>query len=373
MLETAAMQTPQALLLRWYGKNARDLPWRKTRDPYRILVSEIMLQQTQVDRVIDFYNRFLEAFPTEEKLAAAKLEKAHRLWKGLGYPSRVERLRETCRQVVKERGGEWPNTPEGLQELPGIGPYTAAAVSCFAFNKAVPLVDTNVARVYARREAMDLPIDKKAIWQFAEEQVHKKQQIRYNNALMELGALICTARQPDCEKCPWQKTCKTKSNTEYLEQSAAPLKVATKKQQYGVKITDKKKLRQHIVLALIHHDGAYLVARRKKGTHQGGKWELPGGKRERGESDRVALAREIEEELGAELLSARPFVEFTYDYGDRYLTFHCYRCHLFDSTKVKALASSKIKWVQPEEFDLLEFPPANKPIQDRFRRYHKLK
>lgn len=366
------MLSNQGRLLRWYGRSARDLPWRKTRDPYRILVSEIMLQQTQVDRVIDFYNRFLKKFPDEHRLARAQLQTVHRLWKGLGYPSRAERLRETCRRVVRERDGVWPDTVDGLQALPGIGPYTAAAVACFAFNKAVPLVDTNVARVYARREGFDLPLDKNAVWAFAAAEVHRRQPIRYNNALMELGALVCTAKKPSCPACPWQDTCRTSSDGEYLARSAAPLKVAAKKQKYGDAITDKSKPRQHIVLALIHHDGHYLVTRRSEQAHQGGKWELPGGKRERGEKDRDALAREIEEELGVELLSARPFVEFTYDYGDRYLSFHCYRCHLFKPEHVRALAAVDMRWVKPQAFMQLDFPPANRYVIERFRRYHRL-
>ncbi len=366
------MQSHQAQLLRWYGRNARDLPWRQTRDPYRVLVSEIMLQQTQVDRVLDFYTRFLAAYPHEAVLAQAPMDDVHRLWKGLGYPSRAERLRETCRIVCEERQGQWPDSVEGLQELPGIGPYTSAAVACFAFNRAVALVDTNVARVYARREEMNLPLDKSALWAYAEQEVHRKQQIRYNNALMELGALVCTARKPSCEQCPWQKTCKTKNDERYLAISAAPLKVASKKHDYGVKVVDRKKKRQHIVIALIHHDGSYLVAKRPQDVHQGGKWELPGGKREKGEDDRVALAREIEEELGLELRSARPFVDYTYEYDDRYLSFHCYRCHVFDPLSAKPLASSELKWVDPAAFLQLDFPEANLAIIQRFQRYHRL-
>ena len=331
-----------------------------------------MLQQTQVDRVIDFYNKFLKAFPDAKALAKAPLEKVHRLWKGLGYPSRAELLQKTCQEIIGPRNNVWPESPEGLQELPGIGPYTSAAVACFAFNKAVPLVDTNVARVYARREALSLPLDKQGIWDFAKAEVHKKQQIRYNNALMELGALVCTARNPKCDQCPWERNCQTKSNEQYLIDSAAPLKVASKKQQYGVEITNKKKLRQHIVLALIHDDGKYLATKRKKGVHQGGKWELPGGKREKGEDDRTALAREIEEELGVELLSARPFVTYTYEYDDRYLTFHCYRCHVFHPEKAKPLAATDLRWLSPADFFKLDFPSGNKAVLERFKRYHKL-
>ena len=271
----------QAKLLRWYAKNARDLPWRRTQDPYRILVSEIMLQQTQVDRVIPYYQRFLEVYPDEEALSKSRLPTLHRLWKGLGYPSRAERLRETCRIICNERDGQWPETAEGLQELPGIGPYTSAAVACFAFARAETVVDTNVARVYARRDGLAMPIDKKALWQHAAIQVHHKQPVAYNNALMELGALICTARQPQCDRCPWRNDCQSIDNTEAIIARAAPLKVASKKKRYGVEITDRSKPRSRIILALIHQDGKYLLTKRTKNVHQAGKWEIPGGKHEK--------------------------------------------------------------------------------------------
>ncbi len=364
--------TPQKELLAWYKKNGRTLPWRQTRDPYRVLVSEVMLQQTQVERVLPFYKKFMVLFPNEQALAAASTEAIHRAWKGLGYPSRVERLRATCQQVITQKG-QWPNTVEGLMELPGIGPYTAGAVACFAFARAVPIVDTNVARVYARRDALSLPLDKKDVWSHVAIQVDPKNPIAYNNALMDLGATICTARVAYCEACPWEQRCASRGKKKVHVATANPLKVASKKIRYGVEITNKKKPRQHIVLALIHHDGRYLVARRKKKAHQGGLWELPGGKREKGEDDRVAIAREIHEELGAELLSARGILSFHYEYDDRYLTFHLYRCHLFNPADVKPLASDELCWVTPEEFIELDFPPANKPVQERMKKYHRIK
>ena len=366
----------QRELLRWYRKNRRDLPWRHTRDPYRILVSVVMLQQTQVDRVLPFYQRFMEAFPDERALAGADDDTLHRLWKGLGYPSRAERLRATCLEIITHRAGKWPDTPEGLQELPGIGPYTAGAVACFAFARPVAVVDTNVARVYARRDGLlsaDNPLDKKALWQQAADEVPVKSPIDYNNALMELGALVCTARTVHCDRCPWQQRCVSQGDEGALAQSANPLKVASKKKVYGTEIKDKKKRRQHIVLALIYNDdGQYLVGKRPLNVHMGGYWEMPGGKREKGETDRQALAREVSEELGAEVLSARPFVTFSYEYPDRYLTFHVYRCRLFDYEDLQPNACDELAWVTPQQFVELEFPPANACVAERMRDYHRL-
>jgi A/G-specific adenine glycosylase len=371
MSKRASAHPAASELLAWYAANARDLPWRRTRDPYRVLVSEVMLQQTQVDRVLPFYERFMLQFPDERALAAASDDSIHRAWKGLGYPSRVERLRAAC-QAVLANGGRWPDTPEGLQELPGIGPYTAGAVACFAFARAVPLVDTNVARVYARRDSLPLPLDKKELWVHAAAQVPPADAVRYNNALMELGALVCTARVARCTICPWQTRCQTvNASTETFAATANPLKVASIKATYGDTL-DRSLPRLHIVLALIHHNGRYLVTKRKADAHCGGFWELPGGKRETGEDDRTAVAREVHEELGSEVLAARHLMTFHHTYSDRALTFHVYRCRLFAPESAKPLASTALRWVTPEEFLALDFPPANRPIQERLRKYHRL-
>jgi len=362
--------SPQSELLAWYRAHARDLPWRRTRDPYRVLVSEVMLQQTQVDRVIPFYERFLAAFPEAVALAAAPLEQVHRLWKGLGYPSRAERLQAACAAVIAG-GGTWPDTAEQLQALPGIGPYTAGAVACFAFARAVPLVDTNVARVYARRDGLAMPLDKRELWHHATTQVDPLDPIAYNNALMELGALVCTARQPTCAACPWAERCVARGHTERHVATAAPLKAATPTVAYGEPL-DRSLPRLHVVLALVHHEGNYLIARRPAGVAFAGSWELPGGKREPGEDDRTALARELREELGSEVLAARHLLTWHHRYADHQLTFHCYRVRLFAPEAVMPLAATELRWVAPSELVATPFPPGNAPLIARLRRYHRL-
>lgn len=359
-------------LLAWYAERRRDLPWRRTRDPYRILVSEVMLQQTPVDRVLPFYAAFLARFPDEQTLAAAAIEDVQRVWKGLGYPSRAERLQRSCQIICQTGDGRWPSEPAQLQALPGIGPYTAAALSCFAFARPVPLVDTNVARVYARRDGLVVPLKPTVIWRHAADQLAPEDPIAYNNALMELGALVCTARAPDCPACPWHARCRREGEVDYLQISANPLKVASARKTYGDPAPARKLPRQHIVLALIHHDGRYLVARRPRDRHAGGVWELPGGKRARGEDDRIALARELDEELGLELMAARPFVRFHYAYPDRALQFHVYRCRVFHPERAQARAADGLRWVTPAAFLRLTFPPANQPIRERLRDYHRL-
>ena len=223
--------TPQRVLLDWYAAIGRDLPWRKTRDPYRILVSEVMLQQTQVDRVIPFSVRFLATFPTTEALAQADDDTHHRLWKGLGYPSRADRLREAARAVVAR--GSWPDTPEGLRELPGLGPYTSHSVACFAFHRDVPVVDTNIARVYARRDGLPLPLKPAEAWAHAATQVPPGEAAPYHNALMDLGATVCTARTPRCTICPWVGTCASTGDAARLAATSNPLKPPSKVVAYG--------------------------------------------------------------------------------------------------------------------------------------------
>ena len=361
---------PQEELLRWYAAVGRRLPWRATRNPYRILVSEIMLQQTQVDRVLPFYERFLAQFPDEKTLAAADRETIHRAWKGLGYPSRVERLQAACQQVLTR--GSWPDTVEGLRELPGIGPYTAGAVAVFAFGLAVPVVDTNVARVYARRDALPLPLAKEIIWTHAAAEVSANDPIAYTNALMDLGATVCTARQARCTVCPWVARCKSAADTGAQIAASNPLKVASTKVVYQAEVLDRSLPRTHIVLALVHHENRYLIAKRPEKLDQGGNWEIVGGKREAGEDDRTALSRELHEETGLELLAARPLLDWHHVYGNRAFIFHCYRCKVFNPDQAKPLASDGLRWVTPAELVALTFPPANAPLLARLRRYHRI-
>ena len=192
-------------LLAWYKRNARVLPWRETRNPYAILVSEFMLQQTQVSRVLEFYPRFLKRFPTIGSLARSQPKAVREAWDGLGYYARAHNLHRLAREVTRLHDGTLPETPEELRTLPGVGPYTAGAVACFAYEKPVATVDTNVRRVLERAFAS------KDVWKLAEKLVPKngERAWRFNQALMELGALVCTARKPKCPECPVRNNCRT--------------------------------------------------------------------------------------------------------------------------------------------------------------------
>ena len=201
-------------LLAWYRKTARDLPWRRTRDPYEVIVSEFMLQQTKVSRVLEYYPRFLKRFPTVYTLAAAKPKTVMESWEGLGYYARASNLHALARVVWNDHDGRLPAKPEELIKLPGVGRYTAGAVACFAYEKPVPAVDTNVARVIERyflgkREERNGKRNNQ-IWEIAGAIVPKdgKRAWAFNQGVMELGARICVARKPRCDECPVKRGCR---------------------------------------------------------------------------------------------------------------------------------------------------------------------
>ena len=191
-------------LLAWYRRAARELPWRATRNPYAILVSEFMLQQTQVSRVLEFYPRFLKRFPTLYHVARSRPKAVLEAWDGLGYYARARNLHALARQVVRRYDGTLPEQPAELEALPGVGRYTAGAVACFAYEKPVPTVDTNVKRVLERA------FGPKDVWEFAAAITPRngKTAWKFNQALMELGALICPARKPKCPECPVRAECR---------------------------------------------------------------------------------------------------------------------------------------------------------------------
>ena len=198
-------------LLAWFAANRRDLPWRHTRDPYRILVSEVMLQQTQVDRVVSYYDRFLERFPTVEGLAVAPTADVIQAWAGLGYNRRAVNLQRTAQAVINDHGGRFPRDVVALRDLPGIGAYTAGAVACFAFEQDVGFIDTNMRRVIHRLFAgVDVPvlrISEREIVALAARLVPPGRGWEWNQGLIEFGALQCTARRPACVVCPLQADC----------------------------------------------------------------------------------------------------------------------------------------------------------------------
>ncbi len=253
-ISPAKIDAVRAGLLAWWHANRRDLPWRHTRDPYRIMVSEIMLQQTQVDRVITYYHRWFEVFPGVQDLAVAPTAEVIRLWAGLGYNRRAVNMQRTAQAVV-ERGGEYPATIQELLKLPGIGPYTAGAIACFAFEQDVPFIDTNMRRVLHRLFiGVDVPTPvatDKQITALAAEVLPPDNGWNWNQGLIEFGALQCTARKPLCIVCPLQSECN--AYPEIQTAIAGNTKVARSPKQVPFEQTNRY-FRGRIVDALRLHE-----------------------------------------------------------------------------------------------------------------------
>ncbi|HND51459.1 MAG TPA: A/G-specific adenine glycosylase [Pirellulaceae bacterium] len=209
------LTTARRRLLDWFQRNARDLPWRKSRDPYRVWVSEIMLQQTQVATVIGYFERFMAALPDVRALAAADEQQVLRLWEGLGYYRRARQLHAAAKQIVAEHGGEFPTTYDAVRNLPGIGRYTAGAILSIALDQPQPIVEANTQRLYLRLTAdRGSPAEKATqdrLWAFAESILPRRDAGRFNQALMEVGSLVCTPRAPECAECPLADHCKSRA------------------------------------------------------------------------------------------------------------------------------------------------------------------
>ncbi|HOU48668.1 MAG TPA: A/G-specific adenine glycosylase, partial [Candidatus Aminicenantes bacterium] len=283
-------------LLRWYAARKRDLPWRRTRDPYRVWVSEIMLQQTTVGAVIPYYNAWLRAFPDLQTLARAPLQKVLKAWEGLGYYQRARNMRRTARIIRDRCGGRFPEDPADLAALPGFGPYTAAAVASLAFHRPVPVVEANVRRVMTRMLGLAGPPGAgrdAAIARFLEKRISRRSPGNFNQAMMEWGALVCRPKNPLCLKCPGQNFCRAFARG---EQDVLPAPKTLRPKDITA------------VVAVIRRNGRVLLQKRPETGLLAGLWEFPGGKVESGETLRAALRRELREERGFAVESARPLM-----------------------------------------------------------------
>jgi A/G-specific adenine glycosylase len=242
-------------LLAWYDRNRRDLPWRRDRDPYRVWLSEIMLQQTRVAAVLDHYHRFLKRFPTVQKLALAREASVLAAWSGLGYYRRARMMHAAAKAIVSQHGGKFPGEIAELRALPGIGRYTAAAIASIVFNVPTAVVDGNVERVLRRVSGTELADE--PLWQAADALLSRRRPGDFNQAMMELGAIVCLPRQPRCSVCPVINLCATRGTLD------APRKAAPQRQR-------------DICYTIDHRDESiFLVQRPKHASLMPGMWELP--------------------------------------------------------------------------------------------------
>ncbi len=255
----------RASLLEWFRKEGRDYPWRQTEDPYAILVSEMMLQQTQIATVLGrgYYQKWMEAFPDAASLSAASVPDILRVWEGLGYYSRAGNLQKAAQAVIRDHHGQFPRTAEGLRSLPGVGPYTAAAVASFAWNLPAPLVDGNVARVFARLMACDEEIDRPAMQKqlqaWASMLICQDQPRFYNSALMELGQRICTKHAPACLSCPVSSVCASAGSAAAARPKKSPARATVAVIEHALFALNDEKI-------LLHQE---------KGRRRHGLWKLP--------------------------------------------------------------------------------------------------
>lgn len=339
-------------LLAWYGRHKRDLPWRQTDDPYRIWVAEVMLQQMQVDTVIPYYHRFLEQFPTVEALAESSLDEVLKVWEGMGYYARARNLHAAAQVVVEQFGGNVPHARENLIELPGIGPYTAGAILSIAFGESVPAVDGNVRRVLSWLFAIEKPIDQsrtqRRLRELAEELVPADAPGHFNQALMDLGATICTPRKPACLLCPVADWC------EAYQRGLQDVLPNT---------TQRKPTPHYDVTAGViwNRDGQVLIAQRPVDGLLGGLWEFPGGKREPGERLEACLQREIREELDIEISVGEPIASVDHAYTHFRITLHAFHC-THEAGEPQALDCAGWRWVTLDELDGFAFPKVDREI-----------
>jgi A/G-specific adenine glycosylase len=253
-LTPAALRNLRRSLLAWYDQTRRELPWRRDADPYRVWVSEIMLQQTRVAAVLDHYARFLQKFPAVQNLAAAREASVLAVWSGLGYYHRARRLHQAAKVIARQRGGRFPHTAEAWRELPGIGRYTAAAIASIAFGESVAVVDGNVERVLKRM--FGVAEGREAAWQRAESLLDRDRPGDFNQAMMELGATVCTPRAPQCPVCPLHKWCMSRGANPVRPQPA-------------------RKRKQLIYGLARRNDCVLLVQRPANASLMAGMWELP--------------------------------------------------------------------------------------------------
>ena len=324
-------------LLDWYSANKRSLPWRGQSNPYWIWVSEIMAQQTRLETVIPYFNRWIKKFPTIGKLAKATDQEVLNLWEGLGYYSRGRNLHKAAQIVDSEYNSKLPSEIKNLKSLPGIGPYTAGAIASMAFGQDEPVVDGNVKRVLSRifnvSEEVNTPTGEKLIWEIARGNLPTGRAADYNQALMDLGATICLPRNPGCVECPLAKLCE-----------------ANRLNLQGELPRKKKRPRSphYMVTAVMQRDGKHLIAQRPPGGLLAGLWEFPGGKQEEGESLEQSLIREIKEELDVDIRVGDEIGVFKHAYTHFKVTLHAFNCKIIDREPI-AVEASEINWVKLSE------------------------
>ena len=350
-----------ALLSWWQAHGRHDIPWKRSAqdvlpkrgeelNPYPIWVAEVMLQQTQLQVVLPYWQRWMERFPTLQSLAAADEQEVLLLWQGLGYYSRARRLHQGAQQLVEREDSVWSRDLEGWLALPGIGPSTAGSILTSAFDLPFPILDGNVKRVLSRLIASPQPParNSKALWQLSAELLDPEQPRSFNQALMDLGATVCTPKSPSCQHCPWSDQCAAYASG---DPAAYPVKEAQRELPFQV-----------IGVGVVLNDaGEVLIDQRLNEGLLGGLWEFPGGKQEPGEAIEATIGREVQEELAIEVEVGEELISLDHAYSHKRLRFVVHLCQ-WRSGEPQPLASQQVRWVRPQQLSDYPFPAANARI-----------
>jgi A/G-specific adenine glycosylase len=333
----------------------RDLPWRRRRDPYAVWVSEIMLQQTQVATVVPYFERWMARFPDVQTLAAAALDDVLKVWEGLGYYARARNLHRAARLVVERHGGSLPPDRASLLRLPGIGRYTVGAILSLAYGQPEPVLDGNVRRVLCRvwdiAEDPHAPATEARLWELATALVQAAPQDQageLNEALMELGALVCTPGIPDCAACPVADFCLAYRRGTRLERPVKKAKPTTP--HYDT-----------VAAVIADAEGRYLIVRRRPEGLLGGLWGFPGGTARPGEDLAAAVVRCVREQTGVEVQPLSPVAAIKHAYTHFRITLHAFRCELLSGT-AECRTCAEARWVSAPDLDSYAFPVTDRKV-----------
>ncbi len=349
-----------AALLPWFKQNARPLPWRQGQEPYHIWIAEVMLQQTQMERGIEYFLRWMQRFPNIEAVAHASEEDILHAWQGLGYYSRARNIHKAAKIVLEKHRGVFPAELEAIRALPGIGPYTAGAIASIAFGHELPCIDANVERVLARLYDIDSPVKQEPaasrIRALALElalAVPKKHIRAHNESIMELGALICR-KKPLCEQCPVQHLCESHR-----------LSIATERPVPGKRAAITPLM---VVTGVLYDHEKIFVQKRLPGGAWAHLWEFPGGRIEEGESPEQAIVREFKEETGFDVEIVQKYGIIKHGYTTYRITLHCFELALVgENTRLpqpELTAATAFSWASLEDIDALALPAAHRKLAD---------
>lgn len=354
MLDAESFSGP---LLRWFAAHARDLPWRRGYEPYHVWISEVMLQQTRMERVLTYFPRWLKRFPDVAGLARAGEDEILAAWEGLGYYSRARNAQRAARLIMERHHGRVPEDYDALLALPGVGPYTAAAIRAIAYNQPDAAVDANVSRVFARILDLDAPVSEAATSGFIRERVRfltpRNQARVFSQAMMELGALVCLPRRPRCSACPLHAVCEAKRLDIVLERPVPAKAVAF--------------IPIEVATGVLTARGRIFIQKRPATGVWAGLWEFPGGTVEGAETPEQALVREFREETGFVVKELQKLAVVRHGYTKYRVALHCFCCALPGDRPIAPpalTAAQEYRWVRPDELGGFAFPAGHRKLID---------